>query len=405
MTQTLLYIFFFFVLLLPTQYQNIRGILLLLLCISAIPKKNYPINKGIILCFFLNVFITLLGITYGKIKGNPGAFSTITVDLLWPSLYIFFMLKCASLDVIYKLIKVLIYGGIFVLIFNLILLTNHFWGIEIIHKLSNDLGYRFGFYDGFVEYFTPSLDFFSYFLFFSITSLLTPSKRLGVKNIYLIIMAILSIVMILLSGRRMMWLTTLSLPFILFYIFKRANIGSDLLHKMIKVSIIFTFIIGIFLIYILDFDSILDQFITSFEFYDDPSNLERTLQAQSLWNDFIKSPIIGQGIGWASSYVRSEKPWEYELSYNYMLASLGLLGSAVRFFSTLWVIEKCLSFVKKTNKYKELLLPPISGLLSMLINYASNPYLSKFDFLWILFFPIIILNILLKTNKNNIDFR
>ena len=135
------------------------------------------------------------------------------------------------------------------------------------------------------------------------------------------------------------------------------------------------------------------ELLSTFDMESNESNLERVLQNKSLLNDFWNSPIIGQGIGFVSSYVRTpDHPWEYELVYQYLLASFGLLGMLVLCMPFVWVLKTSIDIVKKTGKYAELIIPAISGSFVFLLINATNPYLLKFDFLWIFFLPIIVLN-------------
>jgi hypothetical protein len=54
---------------------------------------------------------------------------------------------------------------------------------------------------------------------------------------------------------------------------------------------------------------------------------ERYLQYKSLIEGWLKSPLIGSGVGAVASYVRSdEQPWSYELYFISILFQQGIIG-------------------------------------------------------------------------------
>lgn len=399
----LLYFFFFLMLLLPTSYSSIRAVLLLILCVKACIGSG-SIDKKIQIYLLLNWILCFFNICYGVIAGNPGAIVFSTVFLIWPLLYMIFMIKCKSINIIYNLFKVIVYGGVIVLCTNALFFINQaFIGNGLLSNLAEILGYTYGIYDGFTEYYSQSQSYLPFFLYFSVTLLLIPHDRMNISNKWLIIMVVMSLILILLSGRRAMWLVVGVLPFELIGIMRIVNLKTNSLLKVITISCIMIFVLGYAIISFLDFDFIYAELLTSFDFETNDSNFERTMQYKSLLEDFCNNPILGNGIGFVSSYIRTpDKPWEYELTYNYLLASFGIVGILIMSFTYLFVIIRGIKIVRRIGLYSDLLLPALSGVFVMLIINASNPYLLKFDFLWIYFLPIIIINQVIKEENTNV---
>lgn len=338
--------------------------------------------------------VCLINTIYSIVLGNPGAISVVTVYLLWPMLYLWFCMKCRSLEVINQIFKIIVYGSIVVMIMNAIFfLNNAFFYIGILNNIAELLGYQYGIFDGFVEYYSPTQSYLPYYLYFSVSMLLIPNEKLKIPKHYIWIMALLSVLLILLSGRRVMWLVVCFIPFFFYLLFGFMRIKNGALHKLIGMSIILFIVLGLVIVQFLDINLLLNEFMSSFDFQSNNSNYERTLQYKSITQDFIENPLFGKGNGYVSNYIRTPAiPWEYELTYNYMLSSFGLVGMLFLVIPYLIVLWECTKLVRNHNQYSYLIIPSISGSLVMLIVNCTNPYLAKFDFLWCFFLPIIVFN-------------
>ena len=77
-----------------------------------------------------------------------------------------------------------------------------------------------------------------------------------------------------------------------------------------------------------------------------------------------------------------------------MLSSKGVIGISIILFSYLVIIVGGIKFVRKHKDWAGLVIPPICGIICLSIMNGTNRYINKFDFLWIFFLPIIILNFL-----------
>ena len=383
-------------LLFPTVYQAPRGVLLLFLLMGTKYIGQKYIQPQIFRLWLLNTAFLVFSLLYGLLVGNPGATSTWTVELMWPMLYLIFMMNCHSQYILFRLFKVIIVGGLFVNILNIILLINEMYlGIGALSAFATAMGCMYGIYEGFTEFFVPSADFAPYYLYFGTTLLLLPHKYLNIDNKYIVSLVVTSLALILFSGRRASWLMVALLPIVVLFVLRVSSLGEGLVGKIVSIVLPIAIVLGVGVYYFLNGEYLILEFTSAFDMIENDSNYERTLQAKSLWNDFISSPIFGHGSGYVSAYIRTpDKPWEYELSYNYLLSSRGLVGTLIMILSYLSIMLLCIKKVRNNKNVASLVLPPVTGICCLAIMNETNPYLGKFDFLWIFFLPMIVLNIL-----------
>ena len=114
----------------------------------------------------------------------------------------------------------------------------------------------------------------------------------------------------------------------------------------------------------------------------------RRNQYLALLQEWMATPFIGTGFGGVAAYTRSvEQPWSYELSYMALLFHTGILGFLLYGASVCWIYVKSILIIRSSDKIGLLLAPVLVGTTSFLIANATNPYLEKYDYLWVLFLP------------------
>ena len=392
----LLVLFFFLMLFMPTAFQGPRAIILLLLIISTIGKrKPLFLNSEVKFYWGITFFVALYSLLIGAARGNVGLIPCTPFYIIWPVIFLYFIAKCSSLDTIKILLRTIVYGGFIVAGFNFLLIVNAFvLHIGILNIIGEALGCNFNIVEGFAEYFSPSGNHLPYIVYFCVSLLMLKPEELGVRKKYLYICIALCIIDILLSNRRAMWLVVVMLPFVLLAILSFLPYHKRIIFKVGFITILGGGLIFGAVYYLLDMDYIIQEFLTSFDVSgDDDSNYERVLQGKSLWNDFLASPIFGGGIGHVSSYVRTpDGPWAYEMTYNYTLAMVGIVGSFIYAIATSWIFIRSIQLSKKNIEYASLLIPQIMGLAAVLIISASNPYIVTFDYVWAIYLPVATIN-------------
>jgi O-antigen ligase len=145
----------------------------------------------------------------------------------------------------------------------------------------------------------------------------------------------------------------------------------------------------------------IDQISSILDFSDNQSNIERKLQFDALFDGIKQSPIYGQGAGAAASYIRSEsQPWAYELSYIALAFQYGIVGLFVYAAGPIFLIFSLAKYTRihGRNTFEFSLL---AGFISFLIANGTNPYLAKFDYMWVIFIPVATYHAMRRTAYQN----
>lgn len=401
----LLYLFFSLMLLCPTLFQFQRGILLLLLLLAGILKlkKGCHINKRLNSIALIAITTSCFFIFWGVCNGAPGAIKITSVYVMWPILYFIFIATCSNYKTIYMLMKTFIYVGILVCLMNLLLLINaSILHVGLLSNLAESLNVGFGLYDGYIEFSSPSLSVAPLLFYFTFSLFVLNEKHILVSNKTLIIAIIVSLITILFSGRRAFWLMIPVAPFVIYLFCTLAKYRTRKLKFLLPVSFFLALILLFAIVIFFDYQILYETFISSFDFEEDLSNSIRAEQYIALVDRWIESPLIGHGLGaYAPQCIRSEiSVWSYELSYLALLMNVGIIGFILYSFCTGWIFIKSFAVIRKNNNNAIIVLPFISSLFLILCLHASNPYLTKFDYMWPLFIPVLILNTIYCKQKS-----
>jgi hypothetical protein len=263
------------------------------------------------------------------------------------------------------------------------------------------------------EYFTRALA--SFFFLYPI-SIYTFFKFNHFSNTYKVINfvnIIITSILIVLSFRRALIIVSifspLTLIFLHYFVYKKSFITA-------KKALIFTGIIitGASLFYLVtpksNFNKLAQSTIGSFNFLNknlndlktnkNSINFDGTVririkQAHALYTEWKKSPFFGRGLGSYNKDFLMEKKadqnHEYDLVYLDLLMKLGIFGLLA--FSLITLYNYFVTYkhvLTLTNEIKDYYVALSSGSICLLIGNASNPYLLKFDAIWILFIPFCI---------------
>ena len=285
------------------------ALLLVLATVGFFSLNTY--NKKLFYNFLLYVFMGLILMWYGYIRGTPGWDKLGLLLTFWPVLYFFSFsnLKQESINNALYLttLLVVLYTISQFLYFVFYLEPLRFFDSEIVGV---------GFYDGFFEFTAFQLNTFPFLLAFSFGSyFFLKQKRWLILYIALAILSFISL-------RKGLILANFLLVF-----FYRKEIVS-ILNIKLKIFFFLIFICSVIIFYNTNF---INEIITGFNFQNNinDSNSARVEQFISLMKGFFDSPFFGHGLGSsAEAYgsVRSpEEPWSYELFFVAMLFQIGLI--------------------------------------------------------------------------------
>jgi len=408
--QYLLSLFFVLMMIIPTAYQEVRGIFLgVLFCGSLVfvKFKELTIHRDVLILFIINILTSFFFFLLGFINEGPGAIRTTTVYLFWPILYLYFILVGRSDLFIKKINSIIILGGIVSSILIMLFIYSSYFSFPInIDSFKENLDFKSNFlYDGFSQVHSANLTSVFYVVPFILTLLMLPSKYiLHINKSALLIAFITCLFLVILSGRRAFWVVLILSPLIVYVYF--ILVGIKFNYKfLLLVASIFILAIITYSIFTFNLDVAKSQFSGLFEF-DDPnagvggSNYTRKIQYLELIASWKESPIFGKGFGTvAGTNIRDEnQTWAYELSYIALLFHTGIIGIIIYTSSVFWILISSIKIMKKVLESIIVLLPLNIGLICFLLINASNPYLEKFDFLWVLFLPVYAINYF-KTRK------
>ena len=395
-------IFFFLMLVMPKIYQVERGILLAILLIGGLVyviHERWRLNNTILFWGFITITASMIFIYIGVINDTPGALRVSTVYVLWPVVYIFFMGIVNRPVQLFSFLKVIVVSAITVSIMAIMLVADNVFGLNLgVLSFLDKQGAALGLYDGIIEYRLFNMSTIIYALPFLLGVLfifpaLPPFK--GRWRTLTWVAIALSIVVLFISGRRAFLLIALLSPFVVWGLLLMANFQLHILKWMIIGGIFgVTLMIVIITILNIDINLLWESFISAFDYEDGTSSISaRKEQFISLINGWTSAPILGAGHGAAAEVVRNpNQAWAYELSYVALLFQTGLVGILIYSSAIVWIFVKGIFMMRRIPESAGLLIPTLSGLFCFLIVNATNPYLGSFDYLWVVFLPIAILN-------------
>jgi len=409
-----MYSLFFLMLFAPTVYQPIKAVLLVVI-IALVIFKILLINKGntnlhprVLFWTWLTTCTGAIFILIGVYKGYSGALNLLTVYFIWPWVYTLFA-SGFTREMLDKIVRVLVYGSLAIELYILSFILTQTGKLPSWFFIELDLHQIMYMNQGVPQFSLPSLATLIFSLSFIVAALVLWDKKENhpVSRKILWIVFVLGLLVVLMSGRRALMITvaTSFLFTLIFRVFlpkeKRKSSRKNI------VSIIFgsVFVSIIVFIYLqnnnyLTLSSMIYDFKSGFAFSSDESAMARASQYKALMDGWADSPFIGQGFGGqAGDVVRNANNWQYELQYNLLLFSTGIVGTFVYLASVLWVFLTNIRIIRSGDKLAYFSIPILVGTLSFLISNATNPYLGKYDHMWTLFLPIFVANIWLVQNK------
>lgn len=385
---------------LPTTFQSQRGVFLVFITGVAgiISLRIWRVHRDVLLLWSATLVVGFFGVAWGVVSSAPGALSVVTVYLIWPVLYILFIGLAHNLEVVKRIEVALVIG---ILVATLMALTVMLAGLfgfgAVVYPLMEFQGAAFGNYEGFIEFRTYGLTTVMYGFPFILAMVLVRRRELrGIKKVGIYLLLFLIVLAMLGSGRRAFWLVMLLTPFLMvpFLQMSACRLKAVPFFILAVKSCVLALVLIITVILAIGLDplALVTEFVSAFQGQETSSSL-RFIQAASLWQKFMESPLVGHGFGSTVDVVRShDTPWAYELSYLALLMNVGLIGFLIYSGAIVWIALKGIELSRKDAEFAKLFVPLITALCAFLIVNATNPYLGKFDYLWVIFLPVALIN-------------
>lgn len=396
----------------PYKFQYFKLLLAVLLCLGLILKaynnKSISVNLYVLLWIVLYVSMGFISILFGILSNNPAPNKYIPVYILWPIMFLLFILSSDE-SFFYRLLRCF---RIALFIISLLGIIAFFYFNLNIMVEGEFMGFRPSFRPGFplIAIFSGSIVscIFLYPFYLSLF-LLDRSTITFFDKLNLMI----GLIFIIATSRRALFFNILLSIIVTFIVslFTDKSLRKDYMKSFKKSFKTIVILIGFILIANIFYEFIdlkaLYTFITDIS---GSSNIDsslmsesykaRTDQFSSLISGWAESPLFGHGTGINASVVRSEIPGTYELTYVAMLFERGVVGAGIFLLQYILLNIWCMKLIFRNRENNKYFIAALVGFNMFIYANGTNPYLNAFDHLWILFFMLFILNI--YSDKSNL---
>ena len=326
---------------------------------------------------------------------------TFRLNVVWVVLYSSFVLYIDSIDKFKSLMKTMVWAVIAISIYNIALVLSVFDyipNLNLLLQIDDEMTSAIGIHEGFIQLTSNNVGSLAFLApFVLVLYVMKCGKFIGISNRLLLFSVILSIITVLISGRRALYIAMFVTPFLILYLNNYFTKNKNLILKrnVIKFYSILMLSLGVCsygLIYYLNWDVAMffERFTNAFE-----SGNVRSEQAMALYDGFTKSPIIGSGFGiGVQDVVRSDlRPWTYELSYAVILYNTGLLGSLLYVICMGIIFRSYFKFLVDSSFDNGITSSLLIAFAGFMIANSTNPYLGSYDYMWMLYIPIMYINV------------
>lgn len=381
----------FSMLIVPVSYMMAKLVIIISFFLILISQRK---------CHFSNTSILILSLLFSKgviwlflgvlNQNNPekGMQSLVFFHTVAPFLYyIIISFMKTDFDII-LLSKTIIFSHLFIVLYNYYSLFSPLLGLPYFEIHQTRTVYVLT--DNYSGINSPDLQ----SLIFTFPFLVTAFVAKFMNRVFVFVLIVLSIPLLVMTGRGMMFLAVLLLPVI-------PILYSVFMNEKIKRSVVYvysSFFLLLLMLGFLFYDNV-EPYYNAFTKSFDPTNeYVRFKQRESILAAWNESPLIGYGYG-KTIYESVERGCssEFESQYHADLLFTGILGVSIFFFIVVLIFYK---LIKYSRRYKNgLYLAYLIGLLLFLIANSTNPFLSTFDRLLPLYLCISIINI----NETKVD--
>lgn len=411
-------VLFFLMLFVPTRYQLLKAILLALVLSIILTNilmqgGKIRIHKTVLRWTVFYLALGLFWISQGFLHQAPGALRVSTVYLLWPLVYTVLVAGISTERILRTTIRVLVFGTIAIALYSASYILHEAGLLADFLYIDIDQGQAIGFYSGYVEYNLFSISSLLFLVPFLVAALLTWPKNSGmpVSRSWLWCAFVLGIIFVFLSGRRVLLLIVAISPAISLalrhFMPRRVKIRNKKpVIRAITGCALLLPVIVFCLSSMFDFNlrSVWEMFFEGFDFTRNDSALARYEQVFALVDGWKQYPLLGAGHGSGVAFNRSsEMPWAYELSYVAMFYQTGLIGFVLYASGVVWIFCMGVRMIRSGHPLGIQILPVLTGTACFLIGNATNPYLAKYDYIWVVFLPVVFINHWLLQRKRRRD--
>jgi hypothetical protein len=416
LTRYLGYSVFFLMIFFAGAHQNVRYAILLglFLFISfgyTVKKNGFQLRIAKELLFF-TLFYVSIGVfftSYGFLAGNPGAMASFNPYVVYPIIFTLILHFSCSEQFLWGLARTIVIAAIATSLYGLVVFGAKFGVLP--QYLDFDIGVVFAISTEsesvgmHLNTILPLIFITPYLISFVIL------RYLGgvfiINNITIISAIVLCLVFAVLTRRRSLWVVIIMAPLLTILFFNFKICAKKILIKQFVMLGVFILLSGCFWIMLkrigldlLDHD-FNDRLLSIFSGISDSSIAHKEDQTILMLNEWRDKPLFGYGHGAVVKGISSsdDSPWAYESSYSLLLHNVGLSGFLLYASGILWLYIKAIKIIRQPGRWSDAMIATLVGLTSLLLANATNPYLGQIDSLWMLFYPLAIINMVSMRKK------
>jgi O-antigen ligase len=370
---------------------------------------------------FWTMGLTLVGFFFvleGLAKGTPGAVAVTTVYVFWPLAFGVWAASLSSGRIFAEIEWTAVIATIFIGIYGcayVLTQLNILPYADLFSTLSFGWSEQgFGAYEGYTQIAIAGMNSLPFLLPLVMASIAiedSVEKRSLLGRICLWAALAFGSALVFASGRRALMLAAILTPLLTWFFrsFQPSGDKKRNRRSLFKLLLILSFLailfcIGFASVYQFDSASLWQRFSSGFDLgsqTQDESAIARHEQLIVLFRAWLENPLLGAGHGASAlGSIRSEDmPWAYELTYMSLLFQTGIIGFAAYAGGVLWIFYQGIKIIKEGGRLSRIMLPMLVGLANLIIANATNPYLLKFDGMWMLFLPIAVVNYRLVSER------
>jgi hypothetical protein len=393
----------------PTAYKPVKYVLIALVFViigaNIAMSRRIGLHRTVLIWTYVYVLAGAAFVLLGLANHAPGAVPLAPLFVAWPIAYTVFVAGSAESRVLSSLEGVLLFSAFAIFVYALIFILVQAGKLPTILLLPFHLDQRIGFYPGFIQFSLNNLASMLFLVpYLMALVVISPPGTSRTRQLLLWSALILGFAAVGLSLRRGIMLSVALGPLFIAVLVaflphqERAHAARSL-AVLVASLVVLTVAAALIAHYRYGWtpDNMFTFIKAGFDFQNshEPGAVARSQQFKSLIDAWTGSPIIGSGVGAAgASYVRDpSQPWAYELSYVALLYQTGVLGLALYASGAGWIFWTGIRMIRSGHPLAFRLFPVLIGTAAFLVGNATNPYLAKFDYLWVIFLPVAYINL------------
>lgn len=372
------------------------GVVLLWVLVAGI-HGLLKINSKLFIPYYL-IFgiLSTLWCIVGLMRFNPeiAIIESFRIYVIYMTIYCALALYVSNIDYQIYIDRIVIAGAFGIGLIAAYTLLNHIFQLDWLpESVMEDMYLQIGLHDGYVQMNNVNIGMLTFIVPYLLSRVLLNERN--ECQTWLVLGLAVAVISAVLASRRVVLVLLAITPLLAFAL--TVLVGHARQRHLRRFTQFYTFLlliagVGSLLVIYGGFD-LLDGFVGRVtNAFTTDADAPRPQQHAALMAAFADSYFWGSGFGGLTSVIRSdERPWAFELTYSRLLFNAGILGMGILmlFFCTYLFLT-----IRKIRHcaHVSILISLLTGFFTVLIAAASNPYLSSFDFLFVLSIIPLILN-------------